>query len=286
MGTNVGTFIAGFAVIGIVVFLIWFIVKKTKRMQIDHVHLITGGVKSGKTTLAVATALSKYRHIHNAWKVRRFFCKPLNWIAKTIFKKPNKFFEGEEPLLYSNIVLAVPYVPLTSALINREERFRYKSVILVSESSLVADSYDIKNPVFNDNFNLFNKLVGHETKGGYLIYETQSLSDNHFAVKRVLCSFTLISKCITWLPFFIAFKTRDLAYNADASVDVNNIFEDDAEKESRYLLISKRVWKKFDCYTYSVFTDHLPVNDRVVVGVPGDLKTDYLLEVNKDVKNK
>lgn len=286
MSQNATMFIVGLIFVGLAVFLIWFLVKKTKRMKIDHVHLITGGVKSGKTTLAVATALKKYKQIHRAWAFRRVVCKPLNWIAKNVFQKPHAFDAGEEPLLYSNIVLAVPYVPLTSALINREERFRYKSVILVSESSLVADSYDIKNPIFNDNFNLFNKLIGHETKGGYLIYETQSLSDNHFAVKRVLCSFSLITKCITWLPFFVAFKTRDLAYNADASVDVNNVFTDDVDVESRYVIVPKSVWKKFDCYTYSIFTDHLPCQDKCVVGVKKNLKTDYLLEVNKDVKNK
>lgn len=287
MDKNASALLIGLLAIGLAVLLIWFFVKKTKRQKVDHVHLITGGVKSGKTTLAVATALRLYRRIHFSWKVKKAVCKPLNWVAVKVFrKKENPFAPPEEPLLYSNIVLAVPYVPLTSDLVNRKVRFRYKSVILVSESSLVADSYDIKNPDFNDNYNLFNKLIGHETHGGYLIYETQSLSDNHFAVKRVLCSFTLITECITWFPFLIFFRTRDLAYNADASVDVNNIFADDVDKESRFLIVPKRYWKKFDCYTYSAFTDGLPVADHCVVGQRRNLKTNYILEVNKNGKNK
>lgn len=258
----------------LVIFGVVFYMKKCKRMVVDHVHLITGGVKSGKTTLAVSVAIKKYKSIHFRWKVRKTL----------MFWKKEK---EEEPLLYSNIVLSVPYVPLTDELINRKERFSYKSVVLVSESSLVADSFDIKNKDFNDNLSLFNKLYGHETHGGYLIYETQSLSDNHFAVKRVLCRFTIITHCVKWIPFFLFFKTCDVVYNADDSVNLNNIFGDDSERAGRYICVPKSTWKKFDCYTYSAFTDDLPVADNVIALEKGDsLKTKYLLHVRSKGKNE
>lgn len=257
------------------VFLIVMYFKKTKPMVIDHVHLITGGVKSGKTTLAVHAAIKLHRKVHFKWRFCRYF-----------FFWSKKCRNAEEPLLYSNIVLSVPYVPLTDALINRKERFAYKSVILVSESSLVADSFDIKNNNFNDNLKLFNKLIGHETHGGYLIYETQALSDNHFAVKRVLSRFTIITKCIKWVPFVLLFKTCDVMYNADDSVQLNNIFNQDAQDSGRYVFVPKRVWKKFDCYTYSQFTDGLPVAENVIKLPKGSsLKTKYLLHVRSDTKN-
>lgn len=264
-------------------FLLWFLIKKTKFQKIDHVHLITGGVKSGKTSYAVAMALRLYRKVHFSWKVKKLLLKPLQAFCR-LFKKDYKL--PEEPLLYSNIVLAVPFVQLDSDLVNRKKRFAYKSVILVSESSLVADSYDIKNKTFNDNYSLFCKLIGHETHGGYLIFETQALSDNHFAVKRVLAKFTVITHLVTWIPFVLLFQTRDVAYNADTSVQLNNVFTDDPDQESRYVIVSKRVWKKFDCYTYSGFTDGLPVEDRVVIGDKKNLKTDYLLEVSHETKNR
>lgn len=255
----------------LLIFLIVLYFKKCKAMVVDHVHLITGGVKSGKTTLAVAVALKKYRQVHFAWKVRKFF---MPW------KK------AEEPLLYSNIVLSCKYVPLTDELINRKERFRYKSVVLVSESSLVADSFDIKNHDFNENLKLFNKLIGHETHGGYLIYETQALSDNHFAVKRVLSRFTIITKCVKWIPFLLFFKTCDVMFNADESVQLNNLFNDDADRAGRYICVSKRVWKRFDCYTYSAFTDDLPVADNAIELPKGaSLKTKYILKVRSSGKN-
>lgn len=261
----------------LLVFCLVFYLKKCKRLIVDHVHLITGGVKSGKTTLAVAVAVKQYKKVHFAWKVRRFFSRFLFW----------KKDKPEEPLLYSNIVLSVPYVPLTDELINRKERFAYKSVVLISESSLVADSFDIKNKDFNDNLSLYNKLFGHETHGGYLIYETQSLSDNHFAVKRVLCRFTIITKCIKVFPFFLFFKTADVMYNADDSVNLNNLFGDDADRAGRYVMVPKSVWKKFDCYTYSAFTDDLPVADNVIALPKGaSLKTKYLLHVRSKGKNE
>lgn len=260
-------------IVAVCIFLMVLYFKKCKTLLVDHVHLITGGVKSGKTTLAVAVALKKYKQVLRRYKLRMFF---MPWLRK----------KEEKPLLYSNIVLSVPYVPLTDELVNRQERFRYKSVILVSESSLVADSFDIKNHEFNENMKLFNKLIGHETKGGYLIYETQALSDNHFSVKRVLSRFTIITKCVKWIPFLLFFKTADVMYNADDSVQLNNIFNDDADRAGRYICVSKRVWKKFDCYTYSCFTDDLPVADNEIELPKGaSLKTKYILKVRSDKRN-
>lgn len=266
------------------VLLGWFLIKKTKRQVVDHVHLVTGGVKSGKTTYALAHAWKQYKRVHNAWKIKKFFLKPLKSLAH-LFGKEYKL--PEEPLFYSNIVLGVPFVQLTNDLLSRQNfRFAYKSVIFISETSLFADSYDIKDKTFNDNYSLFCKLIGHETHGGYLICETQALSDNHFALKRVLSRFTIITGSIKWLPFIILFKTRDVAYNADSSVQLNNVFGDDPDKQSRYVIVSKRIWKKFDAYTYSCFTDDLPVDDRVVVGDKHNLKTNYILEVKRDEKIK
>lgn len=41
-----------------------------------------------------------------------------------------------------------------------------------------------------------------------------------------------------------------------------NVFNEDVEETLKAVVIPKRVWRCFDCYCYSVFTDHLPVEDR------------------------
>ena len=79
------------------------------------------------------------------------------------------------PLIYSNVPLAMPYVPLTDDLLLRKKRFVYGSVIYVQEASLVADSQLIRDMDVNERLMLFNKLIGHETKGGVIIYDTQCI---------------------------------------------------------------------------------------------------------------
>ena len=66
------------------------------------------------------------------------------------------------------------YVPLTDDLLLRKKRFVYGSVIYVQEASLVADSQLIRDMDINERLMLFNKLIGHETKGGVIIYDTHS----------------------------------------------------------------------------------------------------------------
>ena len=63
-----------------------------------------------------------------------------------------------EPLLYSNIPLSCPYVPLTKELLLRKKRFVYGSTVLISEASLVADSQLIKDKVINERLLKFFKL--------------------------------------------------------------------------------------------------------------------------------
>lgn len=97
----------------------------------------------------------------------------------------------EKPLLYSNIPLAVDgFTPLTLDLIQRKERFRYGSVIYVCESSLVADSMSFKDPLLNENMLLLNKLIAHETRGGYI-----------FTILKVLTIITLLLNVLCLLIF-------------------------------------------------------------------------------------
>ena len=160
-------------IIGFAIFLFYkFVIRKFKVPKVGSLALVSGGVKCGKTTLAVYIAISHYKR-----RVRRI--RIVNWL-RGLFKRPLL----EEPLLYSNIPLSMPYVPISKDLLLRKKRFVYGSVILLSEASLVADSQCIKDSEVNDNLLLFNKLIGHETKGGLLVYDTQTVNDCHYSIKR------------------------------------------------------------------------------------------------------
>lgn len=232
-----------------VLFFVRKILNKFKTPKIGSLALFDGGVKVGKTTVAVATALSEYRRVHRRWKIWKFFDKIF------CFKK-----KIEEPLLYSNIPLAVPYVPLTDELLLRLKRFRFGSIIFVDEASLVADSQLLKDKDINERLLLFNKLIGHETHGGCIIYNSQSIGDLHYSIKRCLSEFIYVHHMVKWIPFFLIAYVREDRY----SESVINVNASDVEDTLKKVIMRKSVWKKFDSYAFSSLTDNLPVEDNII----------------------
>lgn len=240
----------------VTIIVVVLLARILKIPKYGNMILVTGGVKTGKSTLSVRLAYKIYKKQIFRWKLYNKVFFP---VFHKIFKK--KFAGGlrERPLLYSNIPLAIPYVPVTQELIMREVRPAYGSVIYICEASLVADSMLYKDESLNEALLLFNKLIGHETRGGYLIYDTQSVQDNHFAVKRCLNSYFYIHHTRK-IPFFVLMYVREMAYSDDNNT-VNAVTED-LESSLKLVVVPKSTWKLFDCYCYSAFTDHLRVSNR------------------------
>lgn len=240
--------------LALVIGISWLVAKiasKFKVPKIPCVALVTGGVKSGKSTLSVYMAIQTYNRVHRRWKIRVFF--------QNLLKRPL----DEEPLLYSNIPLAVPYVPITLELLQRKVRPRYGSVAYVNEASLLADQMlSLKKDDTNERLTLFNKLFGHETIGGVLIYDTQCVADVHYAVRRSLSSYIYVHHLEKRIPFFLIAQVREERYSDDRGVI--NAYNEDVEESLKKVLIPKRVWKKFDAYCFSCLTDGLPVSDNVI----------------------
>lgn len=252
-------------IIGLI-FLYFYIKRKFKFPVVGSMCLVSGGVKTGKTTFSVGLAISEHKRVVRRVKFKNFF-------RKIFFKCAVQ----ELPLLYSNIPLKVPYVPLTEDLILRNERFVYGSVIYVSEASLMADSSMCKDMVLNDRLLLFNKLIGHETKGGLLIYDTQSIADLHYSIKRCLSEYFYIHHLTKWIPFFLIAHVIENRYSEDGSVVA--VDTEDVELKTRKVIIKKSTWKKFDCYCYSCLTDHLPVAKNVTKAK--NLKADTIISFKK-----
>lgn len=258
-----------FILIAVALFFVRRFLSKYKIPKVGAIALFTGGVKTGKSTLAVATTLSEYRARHRSWKIRKFFCK--------MFRRQIP----EEPLIYSNVPLKVPYVELTEDLIFRRKRFRYGSVIYVNEASLLADSQLIKDMELNERLNFFNKLIGHETKGGCLIYDTQCIADNHYSVKRSLSNYIYIHHLTKWIPFFLVAHVREFTYSDDDSTIINSV-NDDTEVSLKKVIFRKSTWKKFDSYAWSILTDNLPVEDKIINGKQlEDLKVHKLVSFKR-----
>lgn len=250
MSSNITSLLIWLLIIGLVLFVAHKIMSKFKMPKVGALCLVDGGVKTGKSTLSVAIVNSNYKRVHRRWKIRKFFCEIL---GKEV---------DEEPLIYSNIPLSVPYVPVTEDLFLRKKRFRYGSVIYICEASLVADSQMIKDMDINNRLLLFNKLIGHSTKGGMIVYDTQSTADVHYSVKRCLSEYFYIHHLVKWIPFFLVAFVREERYSADGVII--NTYENDVEDSLKKIIIPKSTWKKFDRYCYSTLTDDLAVVDNIV----------------------
>lgn len=263
------SYIIWFILIAVAWFFIHKWLSKYKVPKIGSLALITGGVKCGKSTLSVATAIHEFKVRKRKVKFRNFFRK--------LFGKPLI----ELPLLYSNVPLGVPYVALTDNLLLRKERFVYGSVIYCQEASLVADSQLLKNKDINNQLLLFNKLIGHETKGGCLIYDTQCISDLHYSIKRCLSEYIYVHHITKWIPGFLILHVIENRYADDGSI-VNG-GDQDLENNLRKVIIRKKYWKYFDCYCYSKLTDDLPVNKNIIHNDKNsDLKANEILSFRKD----
>lgn len=255
-----------FVLLILVGFIILFIYirKNFKMPKIGSLALITGAVKSGKSTFGVGLAISEYKRVLRHWRLQRFFAK--------LFRRP----VPEKPLLYSNIPLGVPYVPLTKSLLLRQSRFRYKSVIYICECTLVADNLIFKDVYLNECTMLFTKLIGHETKGGLCVLDTQAIGDLPAVMRRCLGQYFYVHHISKWIPFFLVAYVKECRYSEDGSVV--SVDTDDLEDGLKRVLLRKSVWKKFDCYCYSKLTDHLPVEAKVVkLPKNSDLSTDDIV---------
>lgn len=262
--------------VGLAIFLYF---KFFKMPKIGCIGMVTGGVKCGKSTLSVWLAVRKYKFQHRKWRIRCWLIKVIN----AVFRCSKKF--PEEPVLYSNVKLAgVHYTLLTTDMILRKVRPAFGSVVYIQEASLLADSMYFKDMAVNERLLLFNKLFGHESHGGYLIYDTQSIQDNHYAVKRCLNSYFWIHHNVK-LPFFVVLYVREFFFSEDNST-VNTV-DSDVEESLKIMLVPKRVWRMFDAYCYSAFTDDLPVlRNDVYTPVPkpfkrADLKTRRIISLKK-----
>lgn len=250
MSSNITSLLIWFLIIGLVLFVVHKIMSKFKLPKVGALCLVSGGVKTGKSTFSLALVMSNYKRVHRRWKIRKFFCELLGKDVE------------EEPLIYSNIPLSIPYVPLTEDLLLRKKRFRYGSVIYGDEASLIADSQMIKDMETNNRLLLFNKLIGHSTKGGMIVYNSQSTMDVHYSIKRCLSETFYVHHIIKWIPFFLIVFVREERYSADGVII--NSYDNDVEDSLKKVIIPKSTWKKYDRYCHSIQTDDLPVEDNIV----------------------
>lgn len=259
-------------IIAVVCLLFYIYIQKNFKMpKTDSMVCVNGGVKSGKSTFSYALSRSIYKRNLRQVKFRNFVRRLFN----KLFKKEYKM--EELPVFYTTIPVDVPHTLLTLDMLKRDVRFAYKSVIWVDEASLLCDSQSYKDLDINDRLMLFNKLIAHETKGGSIVYNTQSIADLHYSVKRCLAETFYVHHTYKWIPFFLVCTVREERYSEDGMVV--NSYNEDIENTLKRVIIPKRVWKEFDCYAYSSMTDNLPVANTQ--NKPNSLKAERIVSFNE-----
>lgn len=250
--------------------------KNFKNIKCPAVTLVTGGVKCGKSLLCVKLAIKDYRKRHRVW-----------WIKTHVFHKII-----EEPLFYTNCTISFGNLKknkphklddriraVTLGTLTREMRFNYGSVIYINEASLMADNMDFQNKERNCDLSLFAKLIGHETRGGVLYLDTQSVLDVHYAFKRVSSTYLFIQKNINFLLFHVLY-VREMINTENG---VNN-FEDDVDCTTRKVLIPFWYHHKYDRYEWSYLTDELRTEQSCFIPKQ-DLKSFNPMYVERSYKH-
>ena len=282
-----------------VLFLLVYIRKKFKLLNLPCVFFVSGAVKSGKTLLSVHLAIKEYKKALRNWHIKRWLVRIflpfkyqdkysawIDWKNSDYQEMPKYDFEVAEfpPMLYSNIPLAmVKYNRLTIEIIENSVRIPDKSVVLIDEVSLFADSQLFKDKDLNNILMRFYKLYGHYSHGGKLIIDSQSIADNHFSLRRCMSTYLYIQERKK-LPFFSILYVREMIYSEDKSAV--NVVDEDIELSLRKVLILNNTYGKYDCYCYSVFTDYLPYEVRYDVEMKSkkdNLKCDYIVTLNEFV---
>lgn len=277
MNNNVWIWIILFLVLAIVLYVLYR--KHFKILKVPSVCLITGGVKCGKSLLSVKLSIKDFKARHRKW-----------WFFRHILRDKKK----EEPLYYTNVQISfgsikrnkphrldrcIRFVTLESLM--RMERYNYKSVIYIQEASLMSDNMDFNNKIRNVELSLYAKLIAHETRGGALYLDTQSILDIHYSFKRVSSIYYFIRKHVNFFLFHILW-VREMINTENG---VNN-FTDDIETTSRMVLIPFWYHYKYNRYEFSYLTDDLPVSDKKNVKNNGVVSFNPLYTEHADKRKK
>ena len=244
-------------IIGLTGLALFLYFRFFKLYKIKNIVFIDGALGTGKSFLSVSLAIRLYKRALRKHKIKVALIKAVSALFPTFREK----LDGcEPPYLYSNIRLRnIEFVKLTKDLIMRKNfRFNYGSVLLIDEFSLMADQMLWKDREASERLSNFFKLWRHETKGGYIVINSQSTSDLHYSLKYVLSDYLYIHHKRN-LPFVAALSVQEMVYCADKDGQhITNARTSDLEDTCKTMLVFKKYHKYYDSYCYSIFTDCLP----------------------------
>lgn len=263
---NLGLIFFIIILVALSIWLLWFFIFRVKHLKTSDVYMIDGGVKTGKSEVTTMLAIKRVKRNQRKIAIFNFFRRIINKFRK-VKKAPL-----DKPMLYSNMPLyKVKYNELTMEILLWKVSIPYKSVVLIDEATLLADSMTGMIPKSTDKeqakvlrqkfdevneiLTLFLKTFGHQTHGGACFYNSQNVSDLHFSFRRCTSTYLMITKRRK-LPFFSLLDVREIVH--DESGDVKNAVISDVDDDNKPLFVSNRWFKYYDHYYLDVLTKYLP----------------------------
>jgi hypothetical protein len=208
-------------ILGVVVF-INFITQK--RLGMDTILALTGGVGTGKSKVGVSRAVKRYRKMTFLWIIHlikgdrpEFYSNiPIyvkNSLLSRIFKKLPKY-EWAKILKYEHVTL--------------QTRLNDYVIIFIDELGQFADQYSYNNPFVQQYVQKFIRFYRHYTDG-YLIVTDQSSSNIAVQVRRRINVIYNLSHFRRWLFFWYKTDVDEVMITEDM-LTIKDATMDDSEK--------------------------------------------------------
>lgn len=198
--------------IALICLVLWFLLKRFKKIKVNHEVMITGECGSGKTLNAVKMAIK--RHKINLKRVKKFNKNlPLKNFIRKLFKKDLLKIK-HYPCIYSNFPINSEYnILITRDMLLLKEKLIEDSVIVLDEFGTMASQYEFNDEELRVNLGEFTGKFRHYVgENALLIIIDQSSERVLKEVKYSLGEFYEFQnfhkflfffwcKCITYLNF-------------------------------------------------------------------------------------
>lgn len=263
----------------LVLFIFLKVIKSYAKISYNQVLGIFGGVKSGKTLLAVKTALKQFKISQKYWQRKKRKVVYYN-ILITLFNKfrKKKLALKELPLtpqFYSNIPIRVNKKYGMSLKVSKEilllkEKIPNGSIMLLDEFGTIASQYGYTEEQIRTDISEFVRFYGHYTKQKGLLIVIDQSTDR--ILKEVRVSLGAIYETSEFSKFGFIGKQKIIKYQN--TIQTEYAVQKEQIKNKYYLLFKKN----YDPYCYSERVNSL--NYTKAVESNENLKENELLRLD------
>lgn len=263
----------------IILIILLKIIKGYAKISYNQVLGIFGGVKSGKTLLAVKTALKQFKISQKYWQRKKRKIVYYNVMITLLNKfKKKKLAYKEIPLIpqfYSNIPIRVNKKYGMSLKVSKEilllkEKIPNGSIMLLDEFGTIASQYGYTEEQIRTDISEFVRFYGHYTKQKGLLIVIDQSTDR--ILKEVRVSLGAIYETSEFSRFGFIGKQKIIKYQN--TIQTEYAVQKEQIKNKYYLLLKKN----YDPYCYSERVNNL--NYTKAVDSNENLKENELLRLD------